>query len=100
LETSGEQVSQRPRANDLRQRETKAVGGDLPIYRAPLGGAETYLLELLHQLDKTGDFLIDIATLDIVKVENQFHFSCQYERDANFPLPMISPTRRLSLSDR
>jgi len=39
-------------------------------------------------LDKTGDFLIDIATLDIVKVENQFHFSCQYERDANFPLPM------------
>jgi glycosyltransferase involved in cell wall biosynthesis len=53
----------------------------------PLGGAETYLLELIRQLDVTGTWEIEVATLDIVSIQNEFHFSCSYTRDANFALP-------------
>jgi FkbM family methyltransferase len=53
----------------------------------PLGGGETYLLELLRQLDCIGDFSIDVATLDIVKIKNHFHFSSCYEHDKAYSLP-------------
>jgi len=53
----------------------------------PLGGAEIHLLELLRQLDRRNNFSIDVATLDIVKIKNQFHFSCYYKRDGEHPWP-------------
>jgi glycosyltransferase involved in cell wall biosynthesis len=53
----------------------------------PLGGAEVHLIELLRQIEKTGDFEIDVATLDIKTVTNQFHFSCSYSHDMEGPVP-------------
>jgi glycosyltransferase involved in cell wall biosynthesis len=53
----------------------------------PLGGAEVYLLNLLNELDKTGDFSIDVATLNIKDIFNQYHFSirCTYDGVTQFP---------------
>ena len=53
----------------------------------PLGGAESYLLELIKELDRKGEHAIDVATLDIIKIENQFHFSTKYECDPNILRP-------------
>jgi len=44
----------------------------------PLGGAERYLLNVIKALDQSGDFRIDIATLDIRNIQNKFHFSTEF----------------------
>ncbi len=44
----------------------------------PLGGAEAYLLNVIKEIDKIGDFAVDIAALDIHDVVNKFHFSSDY----------------------
>ncbi len=41
----------------------------------------------MKQLDKTNQFIIDVATTDVVRLENQYHFSCSYERDPHYPTP-------------
>jgi len=51
----------------------------------PLGGSETYLLDLLRELDRRGDFIIDLVTTDIVTIENQYQFSCSYQRSTAQP---------------
>jgi glycosyltransferase involved in cell wall biosynthesis len=51
----------------------------------PRGGSETYLLDLLKELDGRGDFIIDVVTTDIITIENQYQFSCSYERSASQP---------------
>jgi glycosyltransferase involved in cell wall biosynthesis len=51
----------------------------------PLGGAEMYLLNLLKELDRRGSFVIDLATTDIVTIENQVQFGCSYERSMDLP---------------
>jgi hypothetical protein len=62
----------------------------------PLGGGEVHLLELLRRIDRCGDLAIDVATLDIVTIENQFHFSSRYTRNpaAAFPRDLSSLTLR------
>lgn len=44
----------------------------------PLGGAEVYLNNLLRELFKLGDFLIDFVTYDVGKLTNKWHFSADY----------------------
>jgi glycosyltransferase involved in cell wall biosynthesis len=51
----------------------------------PLGGAESHLIDLLKALERQGDFVIDLVATDIGKIENQFHFSCLYERIGDQP---------------
>jgi glycosyltransferase involved in cell wall biosynthesis len=53
----------------------------------PLGGAEVHLLELLRKIVETGDYEIDVATLDLKTIKNQFHFSCSYSFDMDGPTP-------------
>lgn len=52
----------------------------------PLGGAEMYLLNLLRELDRRDNFVIDLVTTDIVTIENQFQFGCSYERSVDLPV--------------
>ncbi len=49
----------------------------------PLGGAETYLLELMKQLHALGRFSIDVATFDVRAITNRWHFSAHYEPGSN-----------------
>jgi glycosyltransferase involved in cell wall biosynthesis len=51
----------------------------------PLGGAESHLIDLLKAVERQGNFVIDLVTTDIAKIENQFHFSCLYERNREQP---------------
>lgn len=51
----------------------------------PLGGAESHLIDLLKAVERRGNFVIDLVTTDIAKIENQFHFSCSYERIGHQP---------------
>jgi glycosyltransferase involved in cell wall biosynthesis len=51
----------------------------------PLGGAESHLLDLIRALDRHGDFVIDLLTTDIVRIENHFHFACLYQRSMDQP---------------
>lgn len=46
----------------------------------PLGGAETYLLEVLKRLQRSGRFVIDVATFDVAAITNHLHFSAAYDR--------------------
>jgi glycosyltransferase involved in cell wall biosynthesis len=80
----------------------------------PLGGAESHLIDLLKAVASHGDFLIDLVTTDITKIENQFHFSCSYERSTQlaehndipglkvirFPVDELDPLRRLENAGR
>ncbi|MEF7439057.1 glycosyltransferase family 4 protein [Paenibacillus lautus] len=50
----------------------------------PLGGAETYLLNIIKKIDDIEDFSIDVATLDIEYIYNKFHFSNEYTYDDDF----------------
>ena len=45
----------------------------------PLGGAEAYLNKILQEMSKIGDFSIDVATYDIGRLTNKWHFSAEYE---------------------
>jgi glycosyltransferase involved in cell wall biosynthesis len=45
----------------------------------PLGGAETYLLEVLKRLHASGRFVIDVATFDVAGITNHLHFSARYD---------------------
>jgi glycosyltransferase involved in cell wall biosynthesis len=51
----------------------------------PLGGAETYFLNVVRELDAIGDFAIDVVTTNIHDIFNRFHFSCRYTLDASVP---------------
>ncbi|MQL51392.1 glycosyltransferase [Desulfofundulus thermobenzoicus] len=54
----------------------------------PLGGAETYLNEILKVISNLNDFDIDIATYFISTLNNRFHFSIEYNNediDAHIP---------------
>ncbi|MGA2257674.1 MAG: glycosyltransferase, partial [Thermoguttaceae bacterium] len=53
----------------------------------PRGGAEAHLLELLRHIDRSGEFSIQVATLDIVDIHDQFHFSTRCTRDPNLNVP-------------
>jgi len=53
----------------------------------PMGGAEVHLLELLRQVDRLGDFVIDVATLDVADIENRFHFSARYRASPRAAIP-------------
>ncbi|MFS8085032.1 MAG: glycosyltransferase, partial [Acidobacteriota bacterium] len=44
----------------------------------PLGGAEAYLDNLLRELAKIGAFSIDVATYDVGRIANKWHFSAEY----------------------
>lgn len=61
----------------------------------PLGGAEVHLLELLRRIAETGDYEIDVATLDLKIINNQFHFSCSYSFDMDGPMPSDLGTTRV-----
>lgn len=50
----------------------------------PLGGAETYLIKVIEQLDRSGEFQIDIVTLDIGYLYNKHHFSIDYTTEPEF----------------
>jgi glycosyltransferase involved in cell wall biosynthesis len=59
----------------------------------PLGGAEMYLLKVIRELDRLGDFTITVATTDIRDIFNKFHFSIEFTRDDGIPLlPGLSNT--------
>lgn len=76
----------------------------------PLGGQESHLLELLRGLDVDGRYVIDVATLDIEKIHNEYHFSCRYECNPalqspadiaslnvfRFPVDHIPPEQRMA----
>lgn len=51
----------------------------------PLGGAESHLMDLLRTVERQGNFVIDLVTTDIQKIENEFHFSSRYERSSGQP---------------
>ncbi len=51
----------------------------------PLGGAEVFLLNVLREVDKLGDFAITVCTLDIHDICNKFHFSSEYTYDSGIP---------------
>lgn len=52
----------------------------------PLGGAETFLLNIIKQLDDLGDYSIDIATLNIHDIYNVYNFSTRFTNSTNkFP---------------
>jgi glycosyltransferase involved in cell wall biosynthesis len=57
----------------------------------PMGGAETYLLELVRQLSNSGKFSIDVATLDSTEITNEFHFSAVYGNSKGARLPLELP---------
>jgi glycosyltransferase involved in cell wall biosynthesis len=61
----------------------------------PLGGGEVYLLELLRRIAAMGDFAIDVATLDIKEIHNQFQFSARYSRAASVSVPKDLPGTRV-----
>ena len=44
----------------------------------PLGGAEAYLNNLLGELAKISAFSIDVATYDVGRIANKWHFSAEY----------------------
>ncbi len=44
----------------------------------PLGGAETFLLNVLKEIRKLDQFSIDVATLDIYDIHNKYHFGTNY----------------------
>ncbi|WP_049868414.1 glycosyltransferase family 4 protein [Paenibacillus sp. D9] len=50
----------------------------------PLGGAETYLLKVIEQLDQNDDYSIDVVTMDIGSLYNKHHFSIEYTTDIDF----------------
>jgi glycosyltransferase involved in cell wall biosynthesis len=45
----------------------------------PQGGAEVYFAELLKQIGELNAFDIDIATIDVARIENRLHFSASYK---------------------
>jgi len=45
----------------------------------PLGGAEVYLNNVLREIASIGDFIIDVATYNIGKLFNKWHFSADYQ---------------------
>ncbi len=47
----------------------------------PLGGAEVYLLNVLKEIDRLGDFAVTVCTLNIHDIANKFHFSSEYTYD-------------------
>jgi glycosyltransferase involved in cell wall biosynthesis len=61
----------------------------------PLGGGEVYLLELLKRVAAMGEFAIDVATLDIKEINNQFQFSAQYSREVSATVPKNLPDTRV-----
>jgi glycosyltransferase involved in cell wall biosynthesis len=50
----------------------------------PLGGAELYLFNVIKELNRLGHFIIDVATLDIHDVYNEFHFSTKYTLSSDY----------------
>lgn len=44
----------------------------------PLGGAEVYLNNILRELAAIGEFAIDVATYEVEKIFNKWHFSADY----------------------
>jgi len=53
----------------------------------PRGGGEAHLLELLRHIDRSGEYSIEVATLDILDIHDQYYFSPRYTRDQNAGLP-------------
>jgi glycosyltransferase involved in cell wall biosynthesis len=59
----------------------------------PRGGAEVYLTKLLEEIQREGDFSIDIATVCADEIRNRFHFSANYASDpaqASVPAPLFA----------
>ncbi|TQR43695.1 glycosyltransferase family 4 protein [Paenibacillus popilliae] len=46
----------------------------------PLGGAEVYVMKLLEELNRIGDYEIDILTLDVRDVYHKYHFGLEYTK--------------------
>jgi glycosyltransferase involved in cell wall biosynthesis len=61
----------------------------------PMGGAETYLLQLLRQLAQSREFEIDVATTSATNLSNQYHFSCRYDADPDRPISADPPWLRV-----
>ena len=51
----------------------------------PRGGAEVYVENVLTEIAKRSNYLIDIAATEIGDIANRFHYSCDYTIDAAIP---------------
>ena len=51
----------------------------------PRGGAEVYANNVLNEIGKKGDYLVDIVATEIGDITNRFQYTCDYTLDREIP---------------